>query len=244
MPQDSDRRLAALALVEGDATTAQTGWMLKYLTPDEIAQIAAEASDPAVLAVLARTPAILLETSLFPYGAGATFVGALQGPGGTAAVNAAFKQLPVSTEQILHPDKYAAGEGPVDVRLPADLAARFGTGWSVAARDTLGELQIRVWLKAGGLAGDLARAAADGWGGDRAAVLVGPSGGSVLVLVTAWDTQADADAFQAAAASAIGGLKLDGQVVQNGMRIVVGVRNAAAPSGTALEPILAGLAGR
>jgi hypothetical protein len=244
MPEDSDRRLAALALVEGDATTAQTGWMLKYLTPDELAQIAAEASDPALLAVLASTPQILLETSLFSYQAGATFVGALQGSGGEAAVNAAFTRLPVSTEQILHPEKYAAGEGPVDVGLPADLAARLGTGWAVAARDTMGELQLRVWLKAGGLAGDVARTAADGWGGDRAAVLDGPSGATVLVLVTAWDTQADADAFQAAAASAVGGLRLDGQVVQNGTRVVVGIRNSAAPSGVALEPILAGLAGR
>ena len=39
--------------------------------------------------------------------------------------------MPESTEQILHPEKYAADEGPVKVAMPVDLAARLGTGWTV-----------------------------------------------------------------------------------------------------------------
>jgi hypothetical protein len=240
--QETDRGLAVLSLVEGDAVSAQTAWMTANLTPAELGQVAAEASDPAVLATLAKMPPILLETSLFPYQGGAAFVSSLQASGGYGAVNAAFSKPPVSTEQILHPEKYAAGEGPLDLQLPADLAARFGPGWSVAARDTMGELQLRVWLRQGGLPGDVARTAADGWGADRLALLDGPGGASVLVLVTAWDTRADADAFAAAAQQAIVGLGKDGRAVQNGSRVVIGLRTGGSPDDAALAAILARLA--
>jgi hypothetical protein len=241
--EDSDRGLAILSLIEGDATDVQTTWMLTNLTPAELGQVAAEASDPALLAVMATMPPILLETSLFPYQAGWSFVSGLRANSGLAAVNGAFSHLPASTEQILHPDKYASGEGPIAVTVPEDLAARFGAGWTESAKDTLGELQTRVWLKQGGVAGDVARTAAEGWGGDRMVLVSGPAGSSVLVLDTVWDTPADATEFQAAATEAIAGLRLDGLAVQSDTRVVVGLRAGTAPSGTAFAAILLGLAG-
>ena len=163
--------------------------MTTNLTATELIQVAAEAADPATLAVLASMPPILLETSLFPYQAGATFVAGLRADGGYASLNAAFAKPPASTAQILHPEKYASGEGPVPVALPDDLAALFGAGWTEFATDTLGELQTRVWLKQGGVAGDAARTAADGWGGDRMILVRGPDGtSSVLVYASTWDT--------------------------------------------------------
>ena len=240
---DSDRALAILSLVEGDAVGIQTSWMIANLTATDLAQVAAEASDPALLAILASMPPLLLETSLFPYQAGATFVNGLRAGGGNPAVDSAFSHLPASTEQILHPEKYAAGEGPLKVVLPDDLATRFGTGWKEAATDTLGELQTRVWLRQGGLAGDVARTAADGWGGDRLVLVAGPDGtSSVLVFESAWDLGADADAFHAAATMALAGLRLDGAIEQDGSRVVIGIRSGNAPAGASLEAILRGLA--
>ncbi|MBA3877997.1 MAG: hypothetical protein C0498_13950, partial [Anaerolinea sp.] len=197
---EGDRGLAVLGLVEGDAVTVQGAWMTANLSPAELAQVAAEAGDPEMLAVLARTPAILLETSLFPYQAGATFIATLLARGGYAAVDAAYGNPPASTEQVIHPEKYLAGEAPIDVGLPTDLARRFGEGWTVDAQDTLGELQLRVWLREGGLAGDVARTAVEGWGGDRVALLAAPGGaGDGVVIVTEWDTAADAAEFRTAA---------------------------------------------
>ena len=46
--------------------------------------------------------------------------------GGWDAVNALYDDLPRSTEQILHPDKYRAGEEPVAVKLPTDAGGRDG----------------------------------------------------------------------------------------------------------------------
>lgn len=226
---ESDLGLAILALVEGDATSAQTTWMIASLSPAELGQIVAEAAAPDVLEVLARTPAILLETSLFAYQAGVAFVGSLLAQGGYAAVDAAYEALPASTEQIIHPEKYLAGEAPVDVELPADLAARIGAGWRLDAQDTLGELQLRVWLREGGLAGDVARLAAEGWGGDRLALLAAPGGaGDVVVLVAEWDTTADAAEFRSAAEDALAGFDLGGSVVAAGRRVVIAIGDGGA----------------
>ncbi|OGO52332.1 MAG: hypothetical protein A2V84_07495 [Chloroflexi bacterium RBG_16_70_13] len=238
---EGDRALAVLGLVEGDAVSAQTTWMLENLTPAELGAVAAEGSEPEMLEVLARTPAILLETSFFPYQAGATFVSGLLGQGGYDAVNAAFERLPESTEQVLHPDKYDAGEAPIDVELPDDIASRFGTGWSLDAQDTLGELQLRVWLREGGIRGDLARLAVEGWGGDRVGLLGGPDADTV-VLATTWDTEDDAVEFRTAADDAALGLGLDVLSKRSGrnVAILIGGGLPGRFAGTLLDQLVAG----
>ena len=238
---EGDRALAILGLVEGDAVSAQTTWMIEHLTPAELGEVAAAGADPEMLAVLARTPAILLETSFFPYQAGAAFVSGILAGGGYDAVNAAFDRLPESTEQVLHPDKYDAAEAPIAVGVPADLAATFGAGWSLDAQDTIGELQLRIWLREGGVKGDVARIAAEGWGGDRAALLSIDGTGDVVVLVTEWDTTADAAEFRSAATDAVAGLDLEAAIVANDRRVVLAI-GAEAPA--AIRSILDGLAGR
>ena len=146
------------------------------------------ASDPEVAAVLARTPAILRVPLEFPYSTGLGFVQGLSATGDWAAVDAAYERMPDSTEQILHPEKYASAEAPVKVALPADLATRLGAGWTVPLQDTFGELQLGIWLHEGGVETTAANAAAAGWGGDRLAVLDGPGDAWAVVMDTAWDT--------------------------------------------------------
>ena len=192
---EGDRALAILSLVEGDAVGAQTIWMAEHLTPEDLTQVATDAADPQMLDVLARTPAIILETALFPYQTGATFVQVLHTEGGYDAVNAAYDDPPESTEQIIHPELYLARERPIEVELPADLASSAGEGWTVDAQDTLGELQLRVWLREAGIRGDHAREAAAGWGGDRLGLLGGPGGEDLVVVLTKWDTIRDARIF-------------------------------------------------
>jgi hypothetical protein len=214
--------------------------MIEHLTPADLGEVAAAGADPEMLAVLARTPAILLETSLFPYQAGAAFVSGILAGGGYDAVNAAFDRLPESTEQVLHPDKYDAAEAPIAVEVPADLASTFGAGWSLDAQDTIGELQLRIWLREGGVKGDVARVAAEGWGGDRAALLSVDGTDDVVVLVTAWDTTADAAEFRSAATDAVAGLDLEAVVVANDRRVVLAI-GAEAPA--SIRSVLEGLSG-
>ena len=175
-----------------------TLWLSRHLTTVEIQDLLQV--DPEAQAQLASMPAILRETLLFPYQQGLVFVNGIWARGGWEAVDRTFGRLPDSTEQVLHPAKYEAGEKPVDVTLDADaLAKAMGAGWSGTPEDTLGEFQLSVWLRENGVKALPAGDAAEGWGGDRLAYLRGPNGSYALVLHTAWDTQADADEFLAAA---------------------------------------------
>ena len=208
-----DRSLARLALVEGDASLLMTRWLVAHLTSEEIQDLLVV--DPESLALLEAMPAILRETLLFPYQQGAAFVNGIWAQGGWSAVNAAYRRLPDSTEQILHPEKYQAGEEPIDVPLDgAVLAAAMGPGWSDAPDDTLGELQTSVWLRENGIQALPAQDAAAGWGGDRLAYLRGPEGAHALVWRTAWDSRADADEFLQAAGTVVGDGEAPGTVVR------------------------------
>ncbi len=200
-----DRSLGRLALVEGDATLLMTRWLTGNLTPAEIGELLQV--DPEAQAQLERMPAILRETLMFPYQQGLIFVNGIAAAGGWEAVDRVYDRLPESTEQILHPKKYEAGEKPVDVALDADaLAKSMGAGWTATPEDTLGEFQLSVWLSQNGVKPLAAADAAAGWGGDRLAYLRGPNGAYALALVTAWDSPADAQEFSAAAATAVAAL--------------------------------------
>jgi hypothetical protein len=187
--------MAKTAVVEGDATLLMSLWAQRYLTPQELAQVAGSV-DPASQAVLDRMPAILKDPLTFPYLSGLQLALGRFTSGGFDAVNGLFADPPESTEQVLHPDKLQADEQPVAVTFPADLATRLGEGWKVSMQDTLGELMLEIVLRDGGATGT--GDAAAGWGGDRVALVEGPGGKVGVVLDTAWDTEADAAEFEQA----------------------------------------------
>ena len=215
-----DRSLARLALVEGDATLLMTRWLVEHLTSDDIRELLVV--DPEAQAQLDAMPAILRETLLFPYQQGATFVNGIWAQGGWSAVNAAYRRLPDSTEQVLHPAKYQAGEQPIDVPLDAAaLATAMGPGWAGTPEDTLGELQTSIWLRENGIKALPAQDAAAGWGGDRLAYLRGPDGAHALVWKTAWDSAADAAEFLRAAGTVVGDGAAPGTVVRTSATEVV-----------------------
>ena len=242
-----DRSLAHLALIEGDASLLMTQWLTGHLDAAALGEILA--ADPAAQAQLDATPPVLRDALLFPYTQGLLFVNTLFAKGGWAAVDDAFDRPPDSTEQVLHADKYAAGERPVSVPLDAaTIAARLGPGWKTTAPDTLGEFQVGSWLRArgvtgagGGISGD---AAAAGWGGDRYDLVEGPNGAYVLVLLTAWDTPADATEFATAATEAVRGVPGEARVVPFAPRPGVagnGVVAVLFASGTAILQAVAGM---
>ena len=199
----SDRILARQAVYEGDATLVMTQWAAANLSQAELLDLLKASNDPAAQAVLARTPAIMRESLTFPYTTGLGYISAVQAAGGWPAVTAHLSAMPQSTEQILHPEKYTAHEAPVAVTFPADLATRLGTGWSVPLLDTFGEFQVGIWLRESGVVPTDATKAAAGWGGDRLAVMEGPSGAWAVAIQTAWDAATDAAEFEKAATTAL-----------------------------------------
>jgi hypothetical protein len=167
-PCDGDRISAAHALVEGDATSAMLDVSLgSAFDVSDTALRRLMAISNALSAEGAATPHALTESLSAPYVDGFAFVQERRKKGGWAAVDAAFRALPVSTEQILHPEKYDAGELPIPVAVPPIGA--LGAGFRAALDDVMGEQGLRIML--GEWAGERAAVeGAAGWGGDRCVV--------------------------------------------------------------------------
>lgn len=198
----SDQALARAAIFEGDGTLLMTSWAMSNMTPEDMADYIAASADPTQAEIIAQTPPVLVESLMFPYTSGLAFLTPRQMSGGWAGVDAIYGAPPVSTEQVMHPEKYDAREAPIKVELPGDLAANLGSGWKELLQDTYGEFQMGSWLRGVGVPTATANAAAEGWGGDRLAVLSGPDGAWAMVMKTAWDSATDAEEFEAAAATA------------------------------------------
>jgi hypothetical protein len=137
-------------------------------------------------------PPFMVDLQLWPYTAGQSFVTALDGRGGTAEIDAALRRFPTTTEQILHPERFPGDAPPARVDVP-DLSRAFGPGWGDLDVMQVGEAWLAAML---GLRLDSAAAdaAAAGWDGGLYRAFTDGADAAV-VLATAWDSAADADAF-------------------------------------------------
>jgi hypothetical protein len=205
---NSDETLARVALYEGDAVSASNAYVTRH---PEVA-LALLRESQGEFPELDQAPGAASVILIFPYLSGESFVSGLLSEGGWDAVDAAYAEMPASTEQILHPQKYLEGDVPSRVPLP-DPASALGDGWRLVDEDTLGEFQTAVLLANfapgegfNAFTGEIklpeaARNAAAGWDGDRFALWEDADGGhEVLVWRSVWDTPQDARAFSRALA--------------------------------------------
>lgn len=195
---DSDAAVAALSLVEGDAVLTQSTYMMQKLTRQEV-EAALQESQAEDMEKFEAAPAFVRENLLFPYVEGVNFVLDL---GVWDGINRAYSDLPQSSEQILHPEKYQERDEPQDVAMP-DLEAALGPGWRLLDTDVLGELNLRLYLEAF-VPGAQAELAAAGWDGDRYAYLKDAQGNKTLVMRSVWDSDAEAKEFFAAYVTFVG----------------------------------------
>jgi hypothetical protein len=107
-----------------------------------------------------------------------------------------YQHPPVSTEQIMHPEKYFAQPPELPSAVTLDVSeAALSAPWKKLKRDVLGEFLLSVVLQQF-LPEDEARQSAAGWRGDRYELFEHQdTGGLLLVCVTAWDTPEDASEF-------------------------------------------------
>ncbi|HEX3557083.1 MAG TPA: hypothetical protein VIA62_27985 [Thermoanaerobaculia bacterium] len=219
----SDAGTAVIALVEGDATLTMIDFQAQTSlenAPGADRLMSSMLADPEKLTQampdlpgadqFARAPEWLRDNLLFGYLQGMTFCMSVRSRGGQKLLDYAFTtDPPRSTEQILHPEKWHTHrDDPIVVHLP-DLAADL-PGYRKAAEGGMGELSLRSLLHGGGVEWARAVAAAEGWGGDRFAVYEKKDGGRLLVWVSEWDSEADAQEFQAALASLGSGWQVAG----------------------------------
>lgn len=198
----NDRATAAQAAIEGHATLV----MLEYLTeqmrgtPVDLGKVRDFAGSlrPALegmqaqFPALAGAPAVVRQTLLFPYVEGAAFVQDLWSGGARPAPFGA--NLPLSTEQILTRDR---DDAPVRISLTVE-------GGRSVHQDDLGRLEGGIFAETHVGAGQ--GRLADGWGGDRYALVDLPGGGQGLAWVLVWDRSVARDSWVAALAGRLGRL--------------------------------------
>jgi hypothetical protein len=192
-PDASDAQTAVHALAEGDATSAMLDQLLasRGVKATDLSEqllgvqvrAAAEFS-----AGTADVPDILKRSLVAPYVDGIGLVHFLRRRGGWAEVDRIWKTPPTSTEQLLHPEKLIAREGPIVVVAPPSPAS--GPQDS-ALTDVLGEQSVRLLLEEW-LPRAVAEAAAAGWGGDRVAVFHADDRFAVAVHLRADSSEASA----------------------------------------------------
>jgi hypothetical protein len=198
-----DAELALSALVEGEATLVMIGEMMRgngddsqrvlRMRPERVDRLFSIMGVASFLGggrAMRAAPPFFRQSLVFPYHQGTVFVARLANEGGWARIDRAFQFPPLSTEQVLHPEKYldlANRDDPQSIRLPElpQLA-----DWSRLGDETLGEYQTRLLLKN---TPDAAGAAA-GWDGDRYAVFTKDKR-TALVWLTTWDSPGDSQQF-------------------------------------------------
>lgn len=181
----TEESAAYSALLEGDAVLTQELWADKYLTPQQAAAAALGGGGGDYSAV-ARTPAYILQSLFFPYDEGRAFVGKLHDSGGYAAVDAAYRQPPTSTEHIIHPETYLANQQPLSPALPDLVAA---TGCTSVTDGAVGEFDMRAVLSER-LSNTDAGRAVEGWNGDAFRLV---RCGTALGLADRWETDPGTD---------------------------------------------------
>ena len=199
---DGDRETAIHALIEGDATALMYNYQLKPMGSDitKLPSIAGFADQSLAQAerdkqkVFLSAPMALRESLMFSYIYGAAFVQEMLKKRGWAGVSQAFTDLPQSTEQIIHFEKYAAGEMPIKVVLP-DISKKLGADWKRIDADVNGEFGYSLIL-AEFINKKEARQAAAGWGGDQSVLYENTKTGQLLLThLSKWDTEKDAAEF-------------------------------------------------
>jgi hypothetical protein len=196
--EDSERCAAVQALLEGDASMLELEWFYNYATPEDVQDIQdfySEYESP----IFDSAPNFLREDFVFPYRYGLLFVEYLFDLGGWEMVDSAYSDLPVSAEQIIHPERYP-DDKPIPVNLP-ELSPLLGDEWREVDRGILGEWYTYLVLAHGlnpeaRLSELEAQAASDGWGGDAYIVYYNEINQNILLVVhTMWESTGEATQF-------------------------------------------------
>jgi hypothetical protein len=148
---------------------------------------------------MAKAPSILRDPLLFRYIEGSSFVQRyLKKHKSWKKLDQLFDNPPLSSEQIMHPEKYLDEEKadyPVQIILP-ELHEKLEGKWKEVATNTMGEFQTKLLL-AEYIDKEKAAAAAAGWDGDRYTMIESEEEGGpqIIAWLSVWDTMQDAQEF-------------------------------------------------
>ncbi|HUV12918.1 MAG TPA: hypothetical protein VMY18_04685 [Acidobacteriota bacterium] len=198
---NDDTTLAHNALIEGEGFIIMLDYTLRPMgrsaadIPDLIELNRAQMPlMEAQFPIFGKAPDYLKETLIFPYAYGGAFIKRILEEGSWQDVDRVYSNLPESTEQILHPEKYLnSPDHPTEVDTET-LQKKLSEDWEPVVENVLGEFSTYLLLKEY-ISDEQAQRASKGWDGDRVELWESERGNTALLLSTIWDGTADASEF-------------------------------------------------
>ncbi|MBU2103343.1 MAG: hypothetical protein ABH865_02615 [Candidatus Omnitrophota bacterium] len=204
---DMDQTLARRAVIEGEAT-----FVSYSIVGDYVKKIYGQKMPKNALAMLDMEKFIfesmqlmtnslsddftkkpLLEYMIFPYVRGGTFMKYAFDNGGWAAVDKIYKDYPVSSEQVIHPEKYFLVKDEPLPLAEKKLAFLQAAGFQCVDRGVLGEFTLYAMAQTF-LDGLYAKMISEGWGNDRY-YLFEKESKNIFIMDTLWDSSQDTEEF-------------------------------------------------
>lgn len=205
--ENEDQGLAVQSVIEGEATVLMYDAFFRSAKGLGMPDASKEGFDlrtfviDSMLAFSKRfktaqdKPAIFVEDLLFPYVWGGSFIQHLVNTKSWEAVDSIYLDMPSSSEQIMHPEKYyIVRDNPKKVVFP-DVSSILGSGWARLSEDTFGEFSFYLVGKV--FLDELSsKVMSEGWGGDHFEFYEESSSKkTLLIALSKWDSQRDADEF-------------------------------------------------
>ncbi|MCK9573136.1 MAG: hypothetical protein M0R20_01880 [Candidatus Omnitrophica bacterium] len=204
---NDDKALAIKSIIEGEATFVSYGIMADYLKKVTMGSSKSKVFDSMDMEKFILESMMLMTKSLspefenkafvhyllFPYINGGLFVKYAYDNGGWKKVDYIYKNYPLSTEQIIHPEKYFLVEDKPLTLPEKDFPFLAQDGYKEISKGTLGEFTI--YTLAITFLDDLySKMLSAGWGNDNY-YLYEKADKLTLIMDTRWDSVLDAEEF-------------------------------------------------
>jgi len=199
---NSDEKLAISSLLEGEATAIMMDYemvikkksnmsfekvpMLEFMLNMSMAMSPSKSFNK-----YSKYPQVMMAMMVFPYIKGLVFLTHFKKAGGWKAIDKIYKRLPISTEQILHIDKYISNEKPIKIKLKNKETLIKNCKY--LGESVLGEASLYTIFQHDKL-NETNISDADGWNGDKIYVYDCNKTYSAI-FITQWDTVKDASEF-------------------------------------------------
>ncbi len=196
---NDDASMARLALILGDALAVLVDYSLsaQLLSPTELRDVDLSFRLGIESQLGEDVPEALKEINVFPSVSGFKFIRSFRKWNSLKDANRLYADLPRSTEQIMHPEKYIASRDDPTVFQLQPPPEVLPAPWKSIYADVLGEFSLYLVLNRF-IERQKAEWATQGWDGDHLELFEHPNGNLAFVLRSVWDGEEDANEFAVA----------------------------------------------
>ena len=196
---NDDASMARLALVLGDALAVLVDYSVssQLLSPAQVSDVDLSFRQEIESQLGEDVPEALREINVFPAVAGFKFMRSFRKWNSLEDAIRLYTDLPRSTEQFMHPEKYLAQRDDPTIVEWQPPPMVLSVPWKNIYTNVLGELSLFLVLNRF-IEKHKAVRASQGWDGDRLELFEHPNGNLAFVLRSVWDTEEDAREFATA----------------------------------------------